>query len=79
MPRFFFDLKRNGDSATQDEEGLTLLDVAAAQIEAAKSLADFAKEVIGRTFIQDRLTVVVRDDSGPLLEAALTFQASRLH
>ena len=79
MTRFFFDLKRNGDCATQDEEGSLLPGVDAAHVEAARCLADFAREVIECDEHESRLAVIVRDDSGPMLEASLTFQVTRVH
>jgi hypothetical protein len=42
MPRYYFDL-REGDRLAVDEEGIELPDPQAVQLEAARSLADVAK------------------------------------
>jgi hypothetical protein len=42
MTRYYFDF-RNGDTFVKDEEGLELLDIAEAQIEAAEFLGEMVK------------------------------------
>jgi hypothetical protein len=59
MVRFFFDLKRNGDSPTCDEEGSLMEGLSAARIEAARCLADFAKEVVESRELENRVGVIV--------------------
>jgi hypothetical protein len=49
MQRYFFDL-RDGDELVVDEEGMLLRDIAAAEEEAARSLADMAKEDVEAKF-----------------------------
>ena len=44
MPRYYFDIRDNGALAT-DEEGLVLVDLRAAEVEAARSLADMARDM----------------------------------
>jgi len=44
MTRYYFDL-RDGDIFIKDVEGLELLDVAEAQIEAAEFLGDMVKDI----------------------------------
>ena len=46
MPRFFFDLKFDGESPTDDEEGLVLPDLEAAQVEASLALTDLSREMV---------------------------------
>ena len=79
MPRYYFDL-REGDSLAVDQEGMELPDVHAALEEAARSLADMAREL--RDHPQNAnwrgMAVEVRNDLGPLLQAKFTFPADRL-
>jgi hypothetical protein len=79
MRRYFFDLKFEGQEASGDEEGTVLLDMTAAQIEASRTLCDFAKEIIGRGRDLRSLAVIVRDEDGPVLEAHLDFKIKRLN
>ncbi|MEZ0081491.1 DUF6894 family protein [Bradyrhizobium japonicum] len=44
MTRYYFDL-RDGDIFIKDAEGLELLDIAEAQIEAAEFLCDMVKDI----------------------------------
>jgi hypothetical protein len=50
MPRYYFDL-RDEDEVAVDEEGLELSSLRAVQIEAAKSLADLARDALHSSFI----------------------------
>ena len=76
MPTFYFDLKFDGETPPPDENGDDLPNLEAAQVAAARTLADFSKE-----FVANRATntfaVIVRDDLGPVLEATLTFDFKR--
>jgi hypothetical protein len=47
MPRYFFDV-RDGEGFVKDDEGMELLDIAEAQIEAAETLADKARDLAVR-------------------------------
>jgi hypothetical protein len=47
MKRYYFDL-RDGDIFIKDAEGLELLDIAEAQIEAAEFLTDMVKDIATR-------------------------------
>ena len=80
MPRYFFDLLED-DVVAVDEEGLELSSFRAVQAEAAKSLADMARDAlhsfppaIGR---QD-MAIEVRDELGPLMQVKLTFEVEAL-
>ena len=71
MPRYYFDL-RDGEDLTPDSEGMELSSFHAAQEEAARSLADLAKEALRTHHIDGaggQLAVEVRDDDGPVLQA----------
>ncbi len=76
MPRYYFDL-RDGDALAMDEEGLELLNLEAAQEEAALSLADMTRDAL-RGYPSHGMAVEVRDDTGPLLQVRVTFEAGRL-
>ena len=77
MPRYFFDI-RNGDGLIPDEEGTDLPDLQAAQLEAARTLADMSRDhAINNA--PHRLSVEVKDDQQkPLLEAVLTLEVRPL-
>jgi hypothetical protein len=62
MPRFFFDTD-NGDTFSKDEEGLDLLGLEAARLQAQASLADMADAVVPSDGIETVVKVEVRDES----------------
>ncbi|WP_456627558.1 DUF6894 family protein [Bradyrhizobium sp. URHC0002] len=52
----------------------------AVQIEAARSLVDMARHAVwtkAETILGHRMSIEVRDDHGPLLEARFTFELER--
>jgi hypothetical protein len=75
MARYYFDL-RNGDEIASDNEGLELPSIVRVQEEAARSLADLAKDVATRA-TQDgkahRMGIEVRDETGPVMQVRFTF------
>jgi hypothetical protein len=80
MARFYFDL-RDEQELYPDEEGLELFDIRAVQAEAAKSLADMARDAVhtfpamtGSHFME----IDVRDDQGPVMRLKFTFEVERL-
>ena len=79
MKRYFFDLRDN-DELTRDDEGLELSTMEAVQEEAARSLADMARDASWRPHngAGHRMAIEVRDDTGPVLQAKFTFQIERL-
>jgi hypothetical protein len=79
MPRYYFDL-RDGDEVALDEEGLELSDMHAVQAEAAKSLADMAREAVhGATFTAAHsMAIEVRDDVGPVMQVKFTFEVEKV-
>jgi uncharacterized protein DUF6894 len=77
VPRYYFDI-RDGEVLCVDEEGLDLADQKAAEIEAALSLADTAKDL--GPFADGRdLAIEVRGAEGPIFRAAFIFQVARLN
>jgi len=79
MPRYYFDL-RKGDQITLDEEGLELSSLERVQEEAARSLADLARDNVRRALDGggDSVAIDVRDDDGPLLQLKFTLDVRRL-
>ena len=79
MPRYYFDLRDNGELAA-DEEGLDLPNLQAVQIETARSLVDMARHAVwdkAETILGHRMAIEVRDDKGPVLQAKFTFERER--
>ena len=79
MPRYYFHL-RDGDVVTPDEVGLELSSFHAAQEEAARSLADLAREALRTHHIDGAgglIAVEVRDDEGPVLQARFSVSVDR--
>ena len=72
MPRYYFDIQENDATAT-DEAGLELPDLQAAEIEAAQSLVDMAKNMPPGLERHD-LEIVVRTDDGPVFTAAFNYK-----
>lgn len=78
MPRYYFDMT-DYNGLLVDDEGVELRDLDAVQEEAARSLADMARDA-ARGFkgsAVQQMTVEVRDDSGPVLEAKFCFEIAR--
>jgi len=73
MPRYFFDT-RNNDDFVEDDEGLELPDIAAVKDQAAKSLAELARDVLPGS-ARRHLSVEARDAEGPVLVAMMMFEA----
>ena len=73
MPRYFFDT-RDGDTFIADDIGREFPGLDEVKAEAALSLADLARDVLPE--VRRRVLIVeVRDESRPVLEARLTFEA----
>jgi hypothetical protein len=73
MKRYFFDIS-DGDELAADEDGMELPDVEAALEEAARSLADLARDRIrGQPY--RRMAIEVRDIDGPVVEVSFQLQA----
>jgi hypothetical protein len=79
MPRYYFDLL-DGDVLASDEEGLLLPNLQAAQAEAARSLADMARDAVENlTATPDKrdMAIEVRDAAGPVMQVKFTFEIER--
>lgn len=78
MPRYYFDL-REGDELAIDDEGLELSTIEAVQAEAARSLADMARDAVrkDRDCAGHHMAIEVRDDNGPVLQVRFTFEMNR--
>jgi hypothetical protein len=76
MMRYYFDM-RNGEALCADDEGMELRDQRAAEIEAANSLADMARE---SSPLDERrhMAIEVRTSAGPVFRAAFIFAAAPL-
>lgn len=73
MPLYFFDTRDN-DSFLEDHLGIDYANLEAVKVEAARSLAELALDVIPGS-LKRVLAVEVRDALGPVLRAIMTFEA----
>nr|WP_028345992.1 hypothetical protein [Bradyrhizobium murdochi] len=78
MRRYYFDL-REGDDLSPDEEGLELPSIERVQEEAARSLADMARDAVrkNRDGPGHQIAIEVRDNHGPVLQVKFTFEIDR--
>ncbi|KRR26446.1 hypothetical protein CQ14_02840 [Bradyrhizobium lablabi] len=78
MALYYFDL-RDGDVLAVDEEGMELRDMQAVQEEAARSMADAARDAVlsqsAGSFAH--MSVEVRDDDGPVMRVRFSFDIDR--
>jgi hypothetical protein len=76
MSHYYFDI-HDGETLTADEEGHFLPNLEAAQVAAARTLADLARDAI-RGFAKHakghKMIIAVRDVTGPVLKAQCTFE-----
>jgi hypothetical protein len=75
-PRYFFDI-RNGQDLYPDEEGLELADQRAAEIEAATSLVDLAKD-LPPFYERQHMAIELRTQERAVFQAAFIFESIRL-
>ena len=74
MPRYYFDM-RVGDDIAPDEEGMELRTPQAVQEEAARTLADMARDAMrGRPDGAHQMSIEIRDDAGPVMQVKFTFE-----
>jgi hypothetical protein len=71
MTRYYFDI-RDGELFYPDEEGRELKDQTAAEVEAATSLADLAKD-LAPLDERHHMAVEVRTSKGPVFQVAFIF------
>jgi hypothetical protein len=74
MPHYHFDLL-DGEDFIKDEEGMELLDIESAQIEAAEYLADMVKDLTMRHSrpAGHPMSIKVRDVEGLLFSLSFAF------
>jgi hypothetical protein len=80
MPRYYFDL-RDEQGLAHDEEGLELASARAVQAEAAKSVADMARDAIlglPSTGGKQTMAIDVRDAHGPVMQVTFSFEVEDL-
>ena len=73
MALYFFDT-RDDDRFMEDDIGIEYSSLEAVKREAARALADMARDVIPGS-MRRNLAVEVRDDQGPVLKAVMSFEA----
>jgi hypothetical protein len=73
VPLYFFD-SRDSDTLIEDDVGLDYPDLEAVKVEAARALAELAREVIPGT-VRRKIAIEVRDEQGPVLIASMAFEA----
>ncbi|MCK1518343.1 hypothetical protein IVB22_38860 [Bradyrhizobium sp. 190] len=78
MKRYYFDL-RKGDDIAPDDEGMELATIEAVQEEAARALADMARDAVRKHTdgAGHHMAIDVRDDDGPVLQVKFTFAINR--
>jgi hypothetical protein len=77
MPRYYFDWQDNGRSM-RDEDGIDLPDIATAREEAAKGLAELARDVL-RAAVRRELGITVRDEDGQaIFTTSIVFEVKAL-
>jgi hypothetical protein len=78
MTRYYFDLLDSG-GITTDDEGMDLPSMQRVQEEAARSLADMAREAVVRLDGNEtHMAIEVRDKGGPVMQVRFTFEIARL-
>lgn len=80
MPRYYFDLRDEKGTAV-DEEGLELSGPRAVQAEAAKSVADMARDAVlsaPLTGSRQEMAIGVRDAGGPVMQVTSCFEIEDL-
>lgn len=75
MTRYYFDIRENEILAV-DEQGMDLADLKAAEVEAAQSLADMARNMPGDAD-SHHMAIEVRADDGPIFTATFVFKLTR--
>ncbi|QOZ54661.1 hypothetical protein [Bradyrhizobium sp. CCBAU 53338] len=78
MTVYFFDL-RDEDALLLDEEGLEFSNLRDVQEEAAKSLADMARDAVhgAHHFSTRCMAIEVRDAAGPVMQVRFNFEVTR--
>jgi hypothetical protein len=76
--RYYFDLRAGGQIVV-DDEGLELPSIERVQEEAARSLADMARDAVRKqgNGAAQSMAIEVRDDIGPVMQVKFTFDVER--
>ncbi|MCP3395367.1 hypothetical protein NLM27_42355 [Bradyrhizobium sp. CCGB12] len=77
MTRYYFDLV-DQDGVVVDEEGLEFSDMEGVEYEAARAMADAARESFHRPITPGESTIEVRDDLGPIMRVRFKVEIERL-
>lgn len=77
MVRFYFDV-REGDQTAVDDEGLDLLSRDEALSEAARTIAEMARDQIPKHPSGHKIVIEVRSSSEPVLSVSVVFEAELL-
>jgi hypothetical protein len=72
MVRYYFDVRDN-DTFIEDDLGVELPSLEIVKRDAARALAEIARDVLPGAVVRS-LIVEVRDDAGPILKAMLRFE-----
>ena len=77
MRRYYFDLRDN-DEVLLDDEGLELPTIERVQGEAARSLADMARDTASHAHNgkAHHMAIEVRDEDGPVMQVRFTFDVN---
>jgi hypothetical protein len=73
MPLYHFD-SRDNDHFLEDEIGLEFPDLETVKVEAARALAELARDVLPGS-LRRVLVIEVRDSDGPVLKVMMAFEA----
>ena len=76
MALYFFD-SRDAEIFIRDDEGLEFPDLETVKAEAARALAELARDVLPASAKRE-LAIEVRDENGPVLLAVMRFEATIL-
>jgi len=78
--QYYFDLRDQG-ALFRDEEGLEFSSLLAVQEEAARSLADMARDAVrASSRLSTRsMAIEVRDEVGPVMQVRFNFQVATKH
>lgn len=72
MPRYYFDTRDN-ETFDPDDVGVEFAKLDEVKLEASRSMADIAKDVLPGSEVRI-LSIEVRDDQGPVLRVVLRFE-----
>ncbi|HEX8167855.1 MAG TPA: hypothetical protein VF601_18970 [Beijerinckiaceae bacterium] len=75
MPHFHFDIVEDGGTLP-DDEGIDLSSAEAARLEAARAAAEIMRERAWRQAIPADVSIVIRDDIGPISTVTVALRLS---